>query len=910
MDWGVGGEIGFMEIADKKINEILKMHNGAKFYWADLHIHTPKWHRFSLPSRMSRDDKNEISKRYIEKAIKDDIKILGITEHNDVEWIDHIRKAAEGTGVVIFPGFEITTDSGKDGIHLICLFNPDTDSNDLDHLLSNIGLTPSERFNPDKTPRAFNKGVNDVIEIVKNKGGICIAPHVFNDNGLLKQAEGQIRMDIFRNESLFAVEIPSGKLELTGFNNEVIHNKKDNYKRKRPIACLNSSDAKSIDEIGKRRTYIKLSSFTVEGLREAFIDWESRIKLSSEMPSTPPRFSRIIGAYWEGGFLDGMKFHFNDNLNCIIGGKGTGKSTVIETLRYVFDVKPKSEKCEEQYRDILKEVFRSGSKISVLVESHEPTSKQYIIERTYPESPVVKELDGTVRPDLKPVGIIRAEVYSQKEIYEISKSSSFQMELLDRFISKELDGLKEKEKDLLKTLEDNKNDLLRLQRAVSSAEEEIANLPVIEEKIKRYKELGIQDRLKEKRLYTKEEHILKQGLSKIEQFEKLLKDFMQSIDLNTEFLKQTEDLPNKNLLSDAEKIITTLSKQTIESLKGLTLTVQKALQSYKVDIIKPWEGLNGKQNETYSKILRDLQKEFESVDPNELIQLEQKIEQLKLTKNERDKYQKELNRLMDDRDKTLISLTDNRAEQFRIRDGIIKKLNEKLNGAIEITLEYQGEKDRFVEKLKLLKSKAREEQLNRIIESEGFSPTEVTRSVRLGAEKLAERFGISPATAQSLCKAITPEELFDVEVFDIATTAIIKLNLGSKESRKYRDINHLSVGQKCTALLTLILLENPYPLFIDQPEDDLDNTFIVDDIVSKLRNEKEKRQFIIATHNANIPVLGDAELIAAMTADWNKASIKDGDFGSIDEPGVKEVVKNTLEGGRQAFDTRKEKYGL
>lgn len=899
-----------MEVADKKFNEISKKHNGAKFYWADLHIHTPQWYGFSSPSGLSPDAKDEISKLFIEKAIKEGLKIVGITEHNDVEWTDPIRKVAKGTGIIIFPGFEITTDSGKDGIHLICLFDPATDSRELDHLLSQIGLTPSERFNPDKTPRAFNKGVNEVIEIVKSKGGICIAPHVFNDNGVLAQTKGQIRMDIFRNEDLFAVEIPAGREVLNGFNKDVINNKMDNYNRKRCIACLNSSDAKSIDEIGKRRTYIKLSSFTVEGLREAFIDWESRIKLSSEMLLTSPRFSKIIGTYWEGGFLDSVNLHFNDNLNCIIGGKGTGKSTVIETLRYVFDVKPKSEKCEEQYRDILKEVFRSGSKISVLVETHEPTSKQYIIERTYPESPVVKELDGAVRPDLKPVDIIRAEVYSQKEIYEISKSSSFQMELLDRFISQELDGLKEKEKDLLKTLQDNKNDLLRLQRAVSSAEEKIANLPVIEEKIKRYKELGIQDRLKEKRLYTKEEHILKQGVSKIEQFEKLLKDFMQSIDLDTDFLKRTEDLPNKNLLSDAEKIITTLSKQTIESLKGLTLTVQKALQSYKVNIIKPWEDLNGKQNETYSKILRELQKEFESVDPNELIQLEQKIEQLKLTKNERDKYQKEHNRLMDDRDKTVISLTDNRAEQFRIRDGIIKKLNEKLNGVIEITFEYQGEKDRFVEKLKLLKSKAREEQLNRIIEAEGFSPTEFTRSVRLGAEKLTERFGISLATAQSLCKAITPEELFDVEVFDIATRAIIKLNLGSKESPKYRDINHLSVGQKCTALLTLILLENPYPLIIDQPEDDLDNTFIVEDIVNKLRKEKEKRQFIMATHNANIPVLGDAELIATMTADANIASIKDGNFGSIDEESVKEVVKNTLEGGRQAFDTRKEKYGL
>jgi predicted metal-dependent phosphoesterase TrpH/energy-coupling factor transporter ATP-binding protein EcfA2 len=900
-----------MEISDKRFEEILKTHNGAKFHWADLHIHTPAWKGFSLPSEASRSNQDEIARLYIEKAIKENIDILGITEHNDVRWIDPIHKAAEGTGVAVFPGFEITTDSGKDGIHLTCLFDPGTNSNVLDHLLSNIGLTPSERFNTDGTPRAFNKGVNEVIEIIKDRGGICIAPHILNEKGLLKESEGQIRMDIFKNDDLFAVEIPSGRADLTGFNKEVlIENKRDNYKRKRLIACLNSSDAKSVDDIGRKKTCIKLAVFSVEGLREAFIDWESRIRLESDLPSKSPIFSKIIGVYWQGGFLDGMAIHFNDNLNCIIGGKGTGKSTIVETLRYIFDEKPKTEKCAEQYKDILREVFRSGSKISILVESHEPTPKQYIIERNYPDSPVVKEINGSIRSDLKPRDIIGAEIYGQKEIYEISRNAAFQMELLNRFIGKNTDALADKEKDLLKKLEDNKNDLLRFQRTVTSAEDKISNLPSIEEKIKRYKELGIQDRLKEKRFYTKEEHILQQGLEKVRRLEGLLEGFIGEIDLDTVFLKQSDDLPNKTILGKAESIIKNLREQVDKSVATLSVTVRGARQSYEDDVMKTWGELNKKQNETYSQILRDLQKEFESVDPNELIQLEQNVEQLKLIKNERDKYKEELKRLMDVREKTIVMLSNNRVEQFQIRDRIVRELNDKLKGSIEITLEYQGERDRFVEKLKQLRSKAKEEQLVRVVEAEGFSPVEFAKSVRQGPDKLADQFGISPSTAQLLCKAISIEELFDIEITRIPTKAVIKLNLGTDEFPKYREINNLSVGQKCTALLTLILLDNPYPLIIDQPEDDLDNAFIVNDIVKKLRKEKEKRQFVIATHNANIPVLGDAELIAAITADYSHASIKEGDFGSIDETSVKEVVKNTLEGGRQAFDMRREKYGI
>ena len=900
-----------MEISDKKFEEILTKHNGAKFHWADIHIHTPEWKDFSLPSGFNKNKKDEIARLYIEKAKKEKISILGITEHNDVSWIDPIQQAAQGKGVVIFPGFEITTDSGKDGIHLICLFNPGTNSNDLDHLLSHIGLTPQERFTPNGTPMAFNKGVNEVIKIIKERGGICIAPHILNENGLFKTTEGQIRMDIFRNDDLFAVEIPSRRTDLTGFNRDVlIENKKDNYKRRRPIACLNSSDAKSIDDIGKKKTYIKLASFTVEGLREAFIDWESRIRLESDLPQTSPSYSKIIGVFWQGGFLNNIAIHFNDNLNCIIGGKGTGKSTIIETLRYIFDEKPKTDKCDEQYRNILKDVFKSGSKISVFVESHEPTPKKYIIERIYPDNPVIKGVDGTIKSSLKPTDILKAEIYGQKEIYEISRNPAFQMELLERFFGKKLDTLLEQEKDLLKKLGENKNDLLRIQRTVVSADGKIAALPSVGEKIKRYKELGIQDRLKEKRLYTREEQILKQGIEKLEGLRRLFNEFLQQMDLDTTFLKQTDGLPNKAILNKAESIITILREQIQKELSILDSAIQKSVQSYKNDALNPWGELNRKQNETYSQILRDLQKEFESVDPNEFIQLEQKVEQLKLIKGERDKYQAEWDRLIGLREETVAQLSNTRAEQFRIKDAVIKELNEQLKGSIEITLEYQGEKDKFIEKLKQLKSKAKEEQLSRIVEADGFSPVEFARFVRQGADRLAERFGITPATAQFLCKAISDEEFFNIEVTHIPTKAIIKLNVGPNESPKYREIDKLSVGQKCTALLTLILLENPYPLIIDQPEDDLDNAFIVEDIVKKLRKEKEKRQFIIATHNANIPILGDAELIAALTAGHNQACLKDGSYGSIDESSVKEVVKNTLEGGRQAFDMRKEKYGI
>ena len=115
-------------------------------------------------------------------------------------------------------------------------------------------------------------------------------------------------------------------------------------------------------------------------------------------------------------------------------------------------------------------------------------------------------------------------------------------------------------------------------------------------------------------------------------------------------------------------------------------------------------------------------------------------------------------------------------------------------------------------------------------------------------------------------------------------------------------------------MLLLLLLESDAPLIVDQPEDDLDNRFITEDVVPRMREEKRRRQFIFSTHNANIPVLGDAELILGLTAqgeaEEGSATIRPEHRGSIDAQPVRELVEEILEGGKDAFETRRLKYGF
>ncbi len=154
---------------------------------------------------------------------------------------------------------------------------------------------------------------------------------------------------------------------------------------------------------------------------------------------------------------------------------------------------------------------------------------------------------------------------------------------------------------------------------------------------------------------------------------------------------------------------------------------------------------------------------------------------------------------------------------------------------------------------------------------------------------------------------MTYEQILKLQEIEAADYILIELNIAHTEKEDYRSIKKLSTGQQCTAILHLLLLQNKDPLIMDQPEDNLDNAFIADRIVTELRNEKVNRQFVFATHNANIPVFGDAEWIGVFESLEGDTSILQ---GAIDIKEVRNKTANILEGGKAAFNQRKNKYGF
>lgn len=187
----------------------------------------------------------------------------------------------------------------------------------------------------------------------------------------------------------------------------------------------------------------------------------------------------------------------------------------------------------------------------------------------------------------------------------------------------------------------------------------------------------------------------------------------------------------------------------------------------------------------------------------------------------------------------------------------------------------------------------RPEQLAQIIQENDVN--EFEDLLALGRER----------SAKILAAFRTALNPLEVEIIDIEDRVSIELNVASAAQPHFKDAAELSQGQKCTALLPLLLSRREMPLLIDQPEDNLDNHFIYETVVDAVRRLRDVRQMIFITHNANIPVLGEADLVVVMNSDGKKGFIQKA--GSLDE--CREEIIDLLEGGKKAFDARSRRYG-
>jgi hypothetical protein len=285
------------------------------------------------------------------------------------------------------------------------------------------------------------------------------------------------------------------------------------------------------------------------------------------------------------------------------------------------------------------------------------------------------------------------------------------------------------------------------------------------------------------------------------------------------------------------------------------------------------------------------------------------IERIKPMKSRVATHESQLDALRQERRNLLAELSDLRGQRIQALQKAAKKLNKRLEGKLKV--EIVPEADRTPLMTFLLGCKldgVGEKRLSFIDDAETISPLSLAQSIQKGAADVQLDWGVTQMVAEALAK-LQASQLMELEALELNHRVDISLNVAhGPAAPAFRPLDKLSTGQQCTAILHMLLLENVNPLLMDQPEDNLDNAFIADRIVAELREAKTSRQFLFATHNANIPVFGDAEWIGVFTAAENQGRLGLDAQGSIDVPAIRDQVASILEGGRDAFIQRKEKY--
>ncbi len=688
------------------------------------------------------------------------------------------------------------------------------------------------------------------------------------------------------------------------------------YQREHPIAVINAKDVAKPEDLANQRAscLIKMTKPCFESFKLAFQDPESRVRLNSDVAEK--YYSRIEQLKVIGGYLDGVQIEFSEHLNAVIGGRGTGKSTLLECIRYALQMRPIGKNAQKQHDEIIKEnLGKSKARVELIIRSSRMNGKLFTVARRYGESASVKDKSGN-QSSFAPLDLLpEIEIYGQNEIYEIAQDKASQRQLLTRFMEAgQHDGERQIQETLSK-LSENRKKLIEAQGNVALIEDEVARLPKLEEQLGQFKSLGLEEKLKIVPLLETEKRLQKRG---VEEEGKNLDNAFQSVRDNlpdTMFLSDSAiaHLPHAESLrklraildtlrGDAEALLNQWHEKYVAAnilIMAVANDLNEGIQQEEAVLEKTFKELPVFEGRTGKEIgieFQELLREIERIRPRQAI-----IENHRKVVAEFSRQRKAI----------LDELSSIRAERSSLFARSLKSLNKRLAGKLKLTVKPEAERTPVVKFLLDCRlDGVAEGRLAWIREAEDFSPVKLAELMRSGVDALKKSgWSITPTVAEALAH-LTGEQVLQLEELELPDLIDIELNTAHEGRENFKPLDKLSTGQQCTAILHLLLLQNLDPLLMDQPEDNLDNAFIADRIVAELRAAKIARQFIFATHNANIPVFGDAEWIGVFEVEDGQATMPYESQGAIDVPQVRDKAAVILEGGKMAFNQRKSKYGF
>lgn len=889
-------------------SDIVKVTNGAHFFNADLHVH-------SYGASHDVKDATMTVEAIIEEAVKQSIAVLAITDHNtDANTQKAINYAQKYTGqLLVLAGIEISTAHG----HLLVYAAPDN-AGAIRDLLGRIKLVGKSGDQNAHTAMSMA----DVIREAHQMGCISIAAHIDRDKSgfeMLVQGYPNWKKDVLASPGLYGLECDDVAhlcwYSETDEANDYGANRKKLFQARftasatmgRPeLAHVQGSDSHSLaafsaGRAGKLLTRFKLNELNFESFRVALTVPEARVRALASIPRSLPH---ILGMHVTGGFLDGETYHYSANLNCFIGGRGTGKSTALKTLAYGLGI------------DDDLEVHANGPG-SVVVYCENGDGVRYRYERVRGGRPLVKAKDDGEIVDV-PESAFRVEYYRQGELTEVAKDPLKNPQLLQDFLDRHLilSDLTNKETQLVAALKQNSGQLIPLEGSAGQLAEKNKLLGEANKKLTIAEEGKLKDIAAEQSQLSGERSLSQSlaGVRDVYDRGLTLSSFLKDYDAMANVAKPLTSVPDsvaalqkvKAAIGRANAILNQKEKETNAALKNEALEITAALTELKT--------AHGKIEAALNLKITDLQKKGLAGNIAELATLLKQKEALTKEINQINGQAGQLKQIRLDRDNYLKELADVREEITQRRKAQLQSINQNLAKTIsDYTIFVHYEPSGIVDEFKrfildaMQGSHFREEMAHAFCCA--IMPGDLAKVMWSGNKQaLAAIGGVGVDWSAEIFKRLwLYDKLHTLEAMGKAPCPVIAVKTKGAAPKSI-PVSLLSDGQKHTILLTIAMLaQSNIPLIIDQPEDDLDNAFIFSTVVRVLREIKESRQVVVVTHNANIAVLGDAELLFPMQRNGDGGIAFE--RGSVDRAETKAAVIKILEGGERAFQRRKEIYG-
>ena len=811
--------------------------------------------------------------------------IVAVTDHNSADWIDRIRNAARSKPIAVFPGVEITTPEG----HVLALFDRDHSSSEIADLLVTIGIPRSEHG---KETAISTAHVEDVLNAISHNKGIAIAAHANSSSGLL-EGKGQWKMRTIPRSDLAALEFTK-ESDVAKFTTGSV----PGYPAK---ACVHSSDAHSLLEMGRFASYYKMDEPNLRGLRQALLDYRVKIRFPWDYKTSA--HPRIVSLEVDQGFFGGVRFEFHGGLNCVVGGKGTGKSTVIELLRYAFDDVSQFDLIRDDHVSKVEKLVGDGGCITVEYLDSDGVTKSVRREvQPWATTREIRDANGNESAlETAPA------FFSQGELVLVASSTVAQLDLLDRTL--DLVSETRREAKAISNLKVNASQLIAERQKLEQLESEI-NHPErgqgpTEQRHRHYSEVLKEEVLREFPKWEAEQKHLSELRESIETFRAEALTALETIDGNA-LRVPAPDSPNRKKLESLGDLSDPANTGVTEAKQAITRAMDSALK--KVDDVaaelKP--GFITQKNK-HDDALRLMGEDSVRKANAQFRNLQNRLETLRKQQAELAKVEGKIASLVSARENIHEDLKGARRSRWNKRNEKAAAYQGKLSGLLHVDVTYLGDRQAYAIALKELCKGARASDPAITLVSEKVAPSALVRLVEKGdGNGLATAAGISEDVASrmiSYAESKGYSELLDLEIVDLPDKPSIRYQVDRSTQRQ---LNALSTGQKGTVIISLAMIEGWNPLVIDHPEEPLDTQSIYGQVVQKLRETKEARQFVFTTHNANVAVGADAELNHILEATAEKGKIVAS--GGIADNATNRLLLIHLEGGQEALDLRVRKY--